>query len=206
MKKSIPVLPSEHTVTDPARLAWCALVSLRLAQQDGRAQSSLTVHTFLLNWLATAQKQRRFPRTVVADIDRLLRSGRQKGPAAGLQQQLESLWQSCTVPVGQPSELLRLTYAIGHLKATGWLNAVVTDEEWVSGTLRAEYADVPALLVRKSALTCNFGEDGRLSGPVEFLVTGAVEAVTEALNHRALRHDVYQQADCCHIMLLPECN
>ncbi|EPA7335171.1 DUF2913 family protein [Escherichia coli O13,129, 135:H26] len=40
---------------------------------------------------AGAQKQRRFPRSVAAELDRLLSLGRQKGPAAGLEQRLEYL-------------------------------------------------------------------------------------------------------------------
>ncbi|MCJ1877422.1 DUF2913 family protein [Klebsiella sp. HSTU-Sny5] len=48
------------------------MVALRLAQHDSQALSPLMTHTFLLRWLATAQKQRRFPRSVAADIESLL--------------------------------------------------------------------------------------------------------------------------------------
>lgn len=58
---------------------------------------------------------------------------------------------------------------------------MVTDDEWLSPTLGAEYADAPALLVRKSALVHNFTEDGRLNGEVDFLATGALSTVMEAL-------------------------
>jgi len=74
-------------------------------------------HTFLLRWLAAAQKQRRFPRSVSDEIESLLRLGRQKGPAAGLQQRLEYLYESCSSPVSRQSDLFRLTYAIKALKA-----------------------------------------------------------------------------------------
>lgn len=58
----------EQTVADLAHLAWSALVALRLAQRDGQALSPLMAHTFLVRWLATTQKQRRFPRSgTVAD-------------------------------------------------------------------------------------------------------------------------------------------
>ncbi len=46
----------EHTVADLAHFAWCALVALGIARQEGKALSPLTEHTFLVNWLATAQK------------------------------------------------------------------------------------------------------------------------------------------------------
>lgn len=87
-KTNLTALPPEESLADLAHFAWCALV----ARQDGQALSPLTMHTFLVRWLAGAQKQRRFPRSVAADIDSLLRLGRQKGPAAELQQRLEYLW------------------------------------------------------------------------------------------------------------------
>jgi hypothetical protein len=42
-------------------------VGLRLAQQDGQALSALIINTFLVRWLADAQKQRRFTRFVASD-------------------------------------------------------------------------------------------------------------------------------------------
>ncbi|EBH0782831.1 DUF2913 family protein [Salmonella enterica] len=205
MKKPSYTLSPEQTVADLAHLAWCALVALRLEQHGGQALSSLTTHTFLLRWLVTAQKQRRFPRTVATDISNLLRLGRQKGPGAGLQQRLEYLWRSCSCPVKQQSDLFRLTYVIEHLKTKGWLNAVVTDEEWKPVELQAEYADVPALLVRKSELMRNFSEDGRLLGAVDFLVTGDADVVADVLSLRELRHKVQgQQVGYCGITLIPE--
>ncbi|WP_323115862.1 hypothetical protein [Klebsiella variicola] len=45
------------------------MVALRLTQHDGQASSPQLTHTFLLRWLVTAQKQRRFPRSVATDIE-----------------------------------------------------------------------------------------------------------------------------------------
>lgn len=201
MKKSPLSLPPEQTVADLAHLAWCSLVALRIAQQDSKALSPLTVHVFLLNWLASAQKQRRFPRSVAPDIDGLLRLGRQKGPAADLRRRLEVLWQSCTDPLKQQSDLFRLTYAIEALKSQGWLNAVVTDDEWEPAALQAEYAEVPALLVKKSELTLNFSDAGQLLGTVEFLVTGETSVATEAFAQQNLAHRMESLASGCLIVL-----
>jgi len=63
------------------RFAWCALVALRTAQQDGQALSPLSTHAFLLRWLTVAYKQKRFPRTIASDIEGLLTLGRNKGLA-----------------------------------------------------------------------------------------------------------------------------
>ena len=174
---SSPALPPEQTVNDLAHLAWCALIALRLTQRDGQATSPLMSHTFLLRWLATAQKQRRFPRSVASDIESLLRLGRQKGPAAGLLSRLEYLYGSCSSPVSRQSDLFRLTYAIEALKAQGWINAAIQDDEWDIPTLLAEYADASALLVKKSELVHCFTEDGQLVVPLVFAVKGESQPV-----------------------------
>jgi len=116
MKKALPSTSPEHTVSDLVNLAWCALMALHIAQQDGQALSSLTTHTFLLRWLAVAQKQKRFPRSIASDIEGLLVLVRKKGSAANLLNRLEYLWISCTGPVFVQSDLYRLTYAIEQLK------------------------------------------------------------------------------------------
>lgn len=204
MKKNHTALPPEESMADLAHFAWCALVGLRLAQQDGQALSPLTVHTFLVRWLADAQKQRRLPRSVAPDIDSLLRLGRQKGPAANLLKRLEYLHQSCSEPLMQQSDLFRLTHAIEYLRSQGWVNAVVTDEEWVPVSLYTEYADVSALLVRKSELQRHFTEEGKQSAPVDFIVVGDSRVVSDALDARELRYAIREQhAGWCLLSLLP---
>ena len=204
MKNGQTTLLPEESLADLAHFAWCALVGLRLAQQDGQARSPLTIHTFLVRWLADAQKQRRFPRSVAPDIDSLLRLGRQKGPAADLQQRLQYLWHSCTEPVSQQSDLFRLTHAIEHLRSQGWVNAVVADEEWVPEILYTEYANISALLVRKSELQCHFNEQGQQTAPVESVVAGEVRVVGEAFDARELRYALgKQRAGGCLLTLVP---
>jgi hypothetical protein len=199
MKSSITHSPRQspvQTVAELTHLAWCALVALRLAQRDGQSLSPLMAHTFLLRWLATAQKQRRFPRSVAADIESLLRLGRQKGPAAGLHKRLEYLYESCSPPVSRQSDLFRLTYAIEALKAQGWVNAAVADDEWDLSALAAEYADMSALLVKKSELVRCFADDGRLTAPLVFAVKGNAEVVHAAFAGQTL---------ICTVSILEEC-
>lgn len=170
-----------------AHFAWCALVALLTAQQDGQALSPLSTHTFLLRWLTVAQKQKRFPRAIASDIESLVVLGRNKGLAANLLHRLEYLWTSCTGPVAAQSDLYRLTYAIEQLKSQGWINAVVSDKDWGSEALLVqEYSDTDALLVRKSALICGFSDEGKLVAPVEFLVTGNLSACTEVFQAHLL--------------------
>lgn len=203
-KTNLTALPPEGSLADLAHFAWCALVGLRLAQQDGQALSPLTTHTFLLRWLADAQKQRRLPRSVAPDIESLLRLGRQKGPAAGLLSRLQYLWHSCTEPVTKPSDLFRLTHAIDYLQSQGWVNAVVTDEEWEPGSLCADYVDIPALLVRKSELQRYFTTLGQQSAPIDFMVVGDGRMVGDVLDSRELRYVIREQhVGWCILALLP---
>ena len=204
MKKNHNVLPPEVSLADLEHFAWCALVGLRLAQQDGKAQSPLTIHTFLIHWLTTAHKQRRFPRSVASDIEILLRLGRQKGPDAGLLKRLEYLRQSCMEPLAQQSALFCLTHALEYLRSQGWVNAVVTNEEWDPPMLYAEYAGGSALLVRKSELQRNFTANGQQSETVAFVVVGDVDSVSDALDERELRYAISEQHEgWCLLLLLP---
>jgi len=54
---------SQRILPELARFAWCGLVALRLTQQQGRALSDLQQHLFLMQWLTTAQKQKRLLRS-----------------------------------------------------------------------------------------------------------------------------------------------
>ncbi|EAM7300310.1 hypothetical protein AG28_19875 [Salmonella enterica subsp. enterica] len=146
------------------------------------------MRAFLLRWLTGAQKQRRFPGSVAPDQEGLLVLGRQKGATARPEQRLEYLWQYCINPVKQQSDLFRLMYAIESLKSQGWINAVVSDEEWVPLQLQAEYAGTPALLVRKSKLTENYSEQGTLLSRVSFLVAGNICVVNAAMDAQASRN------------------
>ncbi|SSM99312.1 integrase [Klebsiella pneumoniae] len=67
-----------------AHLAWCALVALALARQNGDVVSPAQENLFLTRWLATALRQRRFSRDVASDIEWLLKQGRQLGVNAQL--------------------------------------------------------------------------------------------------------------------------
>jgi len=84
------------------------------------------------------------------------------------------------IPTGpftrRQAEVIVSTYAIEQLKSQGWVNAVVSDEEWDSDGLAEEYNDTDAMLVRKSALTCGYSDEGKLVTPVEFLVMGELSA------------------------------
>jgi hypothetical protein len=204
MKKTKTTLqPSaEQTVADLAHLSWCALMALHLAWQDGQALSPLSTHTFLLRWIAVAQKQRRFPKSVAGDIDTLLSMGRKKGPGAGLHARFGDLFDTCSQPAAQQSALHRLTYAIEKLKMIGWVNAIVGDEEWCSDALVAEYKDISALLVRKTDLQHHFSEKGRLRSTVDMMVVGDVDNMIGVFSEYGLDVSVRQHHSDWHLLTL----
>ena len=193
---------SEQVITDVAHLAWCALIALRLAQHEGLITSPLMVHTFLMHWLAVAQKQRRFPRSVAPDLEKLLRPGRLKGAAASLYQHLENLWHACSASLSYPSDLFRLTQAIQRLKAQNWLNTCAADPEWNIPALTAEYAGSSALLVKKSDLVRCFSEDGRLMGPVTFLARGNIIECINVMQAQGISTEAVEYSDGVNLLIL----
>jgi hypothetical protein len=174
-------ISSEQRAADIAHFAWCALIAMRLAQHEGQALSSLASHSFLMRWLAVARKQHRFPRHVAPQIDQLLVFGREKGPMASLCSRLELLYLPDEQDVPQHSALFRLVSAIEQIKAQGWINAAVTDEEWNTPELLSDYDNTNAILVKKSQLTRSFSSTGILIAPVNFLVRGDQDLVPQIL-------------------------
>lgn len=101
-------------------MAWCALVALALARQDGSVQSPAQENLFLTRWLATPLKQRRFPRDVAPDIEWMLKQGRHLGVRAKLASKLDYLWRSCIGELSSQNDLFRLTYALEITKDMCW--------------------------------------------------------------------------------------
>lgn len=85
MKTDMQGNEPEITLSALSNLAFCALVAL------GIVVTPLAEHLFLIRWLATAQKQKRFPKCVAIDIAHLLEQGRKKGPASKLCEKLQYL-------------------------------------------------------------------------------------------------------------------
>ena len=111
-------------------LAWCALVALHTAREDGLIQSESQENLFICRWFAQAKKQRRFSRDVATDIDWVIREGRTLGVRARLRHKLDYLWRSCTGELSEQNDLFRLTYA------WSWLNSMtgcITSSATVSG-------------------------------------------------------------------------
>lgn len=86
---------SQTITRKTGHFAWCALVALHLARREGLVQSDMQKNLFLIRWLATAKKQRRFDRDVTPDIGWLLQQGRTLGAGPNCHKN----WIICTAPV-----------------------------------------------------------------------------------------------------------
>ncbi|WP_145033878.1 DUF2913 family protein [Pantoea ananatis] len=102
--------------TSTGHLAWCGLVALQLAKQDGTVITPAQESLFLTRWLAVAEKQRRFRKELASDIRWLLKEGREKGVRADLTGKLEYLWRSGSADLLAQNDLYRLQHALQQTK------------------------------------------------------------------------------------------
>lgn len=160
-------------------LAWSALVALALARQDGVVQSASQENLFLVRWLATAQKQRRFSRDVAPDIAWLLEQGRQHGVRARLPEKLDYLWRSCCEDLSDQSDLFRLTYAFEMAKEAGWVYRLMADKEWTGRHAVKLNDGVNGIYALRSSIDNGFDEDGRARYPLQVRITGNVAGIRD---------------------------
>jgi len=177
---------TEYVVRALSHLAFCALVALAFARQDGIASTPWSENLFLTRWLATAQKQKRFPRCVAADIGSLLERGRHMGPTAGLPLKLDYLWRSCTGDIAAQSDLFRLTYATEKLRDQGWDSQLLKTKEWASAAVPPEVRK-HGFWVDKATLNAAFDRKGCLQTPFPFRVSGDVRTFIDTLAEYGLK-------------------
>jgi len=162
-------------------LAWCALVALQLARQDGMISSESQENLFIMRWFALAKKQRRFSRDLATDIDWILNQGRSLGIRARLKHKLDYIWRSCTGELLEQNEMFRLTYAMELAMEHAWVYKVLSDRDW-SGRHRIQTpASVNSICLLKSALDIAFNQDGEQVLPVPARISGQFEALNELL-------------------------
>lgn len=191
----------ESTVAALSHLAFCALVALALARQDGAAGTPWAENRFLTRWLATAQKQKCFPRCVAPDIALLLKRGRSQGPVAGLRQKFDYLWRSCSGDIAAQSDLFRLTYATEVLKDDVWGSQVMGTKEWDTGEI-PDFAQRNGFWVEKEALNTAFTGDGTLLSPIPFRVTGNIASFIRMMADYGLHAIVTGQTPQYHTVTL----
>lgn len=162
-----------------AHLAWCALVALALARQDGSVRSPAQENIFLTRWLANAMKQRRFSRDVSPDIMWLLKQGRQLGVRARLASKLNYLWRSCTGELSKQNDLFRLTYALETAKDNHWSYRLLSDREWSGRYTLPLNTSENGIYFSRTNLDVAFDEDGKQVNPLMVRLTGNVAALAK---------------------------
>ncbi|HBV9912360.1 TPA: DUF2913 family protein [Klebsiella aerogenes] len=171
------------TLTEKSgHLAWCALVALALARQDGGVISPAQENLFFTRWLATALKQRRFPREINPDIEWLLKQGRQLGVSAKLASKLDYLWRSCTGELSEQNDLFRLTYALETAKDMSWNYRLLSDREWSGRYAVVLNTGVNGIYLSRTNLDAAFDDDGRQINPLTARLTGKVAGVVKLFN------------------------
>lgn len=157
-------------------LAWCLQAALQLAKQEGKALTPMNQHLFIMQWLASAQKQKRFPKSVAIDIQWLLNQGKTYGFGAKLKEKVDYLYRSCTGVLKDQSDLFRLTYALEVVKATGWHYILLSDKLWKD---MAGYSlKAAALYIQQSRLDACFSDKGKQIAPLAMRFVGNAFALT----------------------------
>lgn len=171
------------TLTEKSgHMAWCALVALALARQDGGVPSPAQENIFLTRWLATALKQRRFSRDVTPDIEWMLKQGRQLGVRAKLASKLNYLWCSCTGELSEQNDLFRLTYALETEKDMHWNYRLLSDREWSGRYAVALSVGVNGIYLSRSNLDVAFDDSGRQINPLTARLTGNLAGLMKLFN------------------------
>lgn len=201
MPDNTPSAAPADTTTALSHLAFCALVALGLARQDGVVSTPYAENLFLIRWLASAQKQKRFPRSVAIDIQWMLERGRKYGLAGKLRQHLDYLWRSCSGTLAEQSDLFRLTYATETLKDQGWDNYVMDTREWLSGATPTP-AQPNGFYVEKATLHAAFAQDGRHLQPVPFRVIGDAARFCQVMAEYGLSTRVHASAPAYHTVVM----
>ncbi|EDQ5072925.1 DUF2913 family protein [Salmonella enterica] len=158
-------------------LTWCALVALKLEDQDKAKLSKMTEHLFLMKWLSVAKKRKLFPKIVASDLDWLLNEGRRKGINANLKFKIEYLKSTCHKDVKAQSLLFRFTHAIETLKEMGWGSYLLASDKWEALSDGVLDSMDSYIFMEEAKLQNCFGTNGELINSFRLRVCGNVDVV-----------------------------
>nr|WP_310615694.1 DUF2913 family protein [Pantoea cypripedii] len=184
-------MPTVSLTEKTSHLAWCALISLYTARQDGFVVSESQESIFLTRWLANALKQHRFSREIAPDINWLLKQGRAFGTKAKLRQKLEYLWRSCNGLLSEQNDLFRLTYAIETAKLMGWAYRRLNDREWIGRNAVILNSDTNGIYFLRSSLEVSFDDNGMQTSPLIAKLTGNISNLETVFNRCGWHTEAY---------------
>ncbi|ELP5717445.1 DUF2913 family protein (plasmid) [Enterobacter asburiae] len=172
------------TLTEKSgHFAWCALVALALAKQDRGGLSPAQENIFLIRWMATALRQRRFTRDITPDITWLLKQGRQLGTSSNLPSKLLYLWNSCTGELLKQNDLFRLLYALERAKDKNWIYRLLSEREWSGRNAVILDPGVNGIYIPRANLNLAFDDDGKQINHIIARLTGNVADVQKMFHH-----------------------
>lgn len=180
--------------------AWCLLVAIKLAQQDGKGLSDMQLHVFIMQWLSEAQKQKRFPKDIAADILWLLDQGRRYGVRANLFRKVDYIWRSGAGVLSEQSDLFRLTYFIEMLKDRGW--AYHLEQGSRRDRDHTSPADSQHVYLSRRELQSHYNNKGMLLRPLTVHFSKAIEEVGTLLMACSLTGDYHTKDDGATVVIL----
>lgn len=181
------MISMKRPTEDLAHLAWCILVAVCLARQEGKALSPLETHGFIMKWLLNAQEHKFFPRFMASDIIWLQEQGKRYGVSARLYSKVEYIWLTSSGELRQKSTLFRFTYMIDALKTMGWIDWLVSATEWEEKARLA--GNACAIYTPKDALYQSFTDKGELIKPMQLRFTGDISGIPALLEQCNLTAD-----------------
>ncbi|EHU7139293.1 DUF2913 family protein [Salmonella enterica] len=155
--------------------SWSALVAIKMDWRDGRVMSELSEHLFIMSWLATAKKRKILPRTVSAEMNRLINDGRLKGHHAGLRIKLEYIYSTCQKDISEQADYFRFTRVMEILKNVGWKGYLLTPANWKILKHETFGEDKNLIFMDESAVKISFDLIGRLTGALKLRLCGDIK-------------------------------
>ncbi|SQD10940.1 Uncharacterised protein [Citrobacter freundii] len=172
------------TLTEKSgHLAWCALVALALARQEGWRSLAGTGKSLSHPLAGDCAEATAFPpgdksgHRVAVETE--APAGRQR--EAGQQAELTS-GVPAPASLSEQNDLFRLTYALETAKDMHWNYRLLSDREWSGRNAVALSAGVNGIYLSRANLDVAFDDSGRQINPLTARLTGNVVGVMKVFN------------------------
>ncbi|WP_288985226.1 DUF2913 family protein [uncultured Pseudoalteromonas sp.] len=156
-------------------VAWCALIALKLAKQNGDVPQNnrIKANKFIANWAKKAQAELRFGSTMNNELDIWHYSGTKKALIAKLEFNIESIYkQYCQLAHKTrklPSSFKRRILNAGTaLQELGWCTEIGLERDWQNEGSYNCTADSTAIILKEHLEL--FDNVGRFSSPISLMI------------------------------------
>lgn len=174
------VLYQKNPSPELAHMCWCLLVAVKMARRAGKIASDLQEHLLIMQWLANAQKRHLFPKIVANDIVWFIAQGKKYGYGAKLYNKVEYIYRSRSGALTEKSALFRFTYLVETLKTMGWLDYLLSPQEWKN--YRKASSAASAIYTPKALLHASFDGAGELVKPLPLRFTGDISGLPRLID------------------------